>query len=204
MEVVVWWELGLLLTLAGATGLLGYLYYYYRTNTQTKLKQYLHQSMTYTKRIEKFLAGSSNRQEQILLIQIKRWRENIEKLVQKLNLYYQTQHPEKDLSDIQRNIVTLEAKLGTDLQADSRLRVEVELQNYYQQLLTLQQAELQIQASVGLLNKIYAHLLTTHNTPYVADYYRLLDEVNEEVNCLEAYVVSLYEVKVGPQLANNI
>lgn len=202
MNNIGWWELGILLALAGATGLLSYLYYYYRNNTQTQLKQYLRQSITYTKRIENFLAGSSNRQEQLLLLQIKRWRENIEKLIEELSLHYQNQRLQQNLDDIQQNIVTLETQLATNLPPGSRLQLEVALQGYYQQRLTLQQAELQVQATVGLLNKIYGHLLNTHSTPYVVDYYRLLTDVNEEVNCLEAYVVSLYEVKASSQFLN--
>ena len=60
---------------------------------------------------------------------------------------------------------------------------------------TIQQAEIQVETTVALLGTIYSQLLIQQSTSHVADYQRLADNVNDEVQRLRDYLEALQEVK---------
>ena len=57
-------------------------------------------------------------------------------------------------------------------------------------------AEIQVETTVAVLGTIYSKLLANESTFRVADYGRLLDDVDEELHCLQDHLEALKEVKL--------
>jgi hypothetical protein len=64
---------------------------------------------------------------------------------------------------------------------------------------TIKRAEIQIESTVSRLGTIYSQLLTSQSTSQVADYSRLAENVDEEVQVLQEQLEALREVKLGAE-----
>lgn len=208
--------LGGIVSLVGGGWWLIQLFYRGQTNDQTHLKNHLQQAVVYTAQIEHLLKSSPNHQRQQLLTQIYNWQKTIEELVQGLANLYQNDLINHDMVNLPKVIIDLEQQLATGTNPALRPYWEHIVTQRKGQLLaleqlqiTMQQAEIQVETTVALLGTIYSQLLIQQSTSNVADYQRLTDNVNDEVQRLRDYLEALQEVKhlsfkqVDGRLVNN-
>lgn len=162
----------------------------------------LQQAAIYTAQIERLLKSNPSHQRQQLLSQIYNWQKTIEELVQGLTGLRQNDLINRDVVDLPEVIADLEQQLVLETNPALRPHLEHILTQRKAQLLaleqlqiTVQQAEIQVETTVALLGTIYSQLLIQQSTSHVADYQRLADNVNDEVQRLRDYLEALQEVK---------
>jgi hypothetical protein len=163
---------------------------------------HLQQAAVYTTQIERLLKSNPSHQRQQLLTQIYNWQKTIEELVQGLTSLRQNDLINRDVVDLPEVIADLEQQLATETNPALRPHLEHILTQRKAQLLalehlqiTVQQAEIQVETTVALLGTIYSQLLIQQSTSHIADYQRLADNVNDEVQRLRDYLEALQEVK---------
>jgi hypothetical protein len=173
-----------------------------RTAGQADLKPHLQEAAIYTEQIEQFLKASPNQQPRQLLGQIHKWQQTIEELARSLATLNQNDLMVRDLVTVPKVITDLEQQLAAETNPALRSPLEYMLAQRKNQLAalerlqtTMRQAEIQIEMTVALLGTIYSQLLTQQSTSHVADYHRLADNVDEEVQRLQDYLEALQEVK---------
>jgi hypothetical protein len=122
--------------------------------------------------------------------------------VQGLANVHQNDLVNRDVVNLPKVIAELEQQLTTQTNPALRPHLEHILTQRKGQLLALeqlqitsQQAEIQVETTVALLGTIYSQLLIQQSTSHVADYQRLADNVNDEVQRLKDYLEALQEVK---------
>jgi len=110
----------------------------------------------------------------------------------------------KDLKQVPKSIASLEARISRESEPMMIAQLERTLEHRRQQLATLeklqlniQMAEVKIESTLSMLGTIYSQILTGQSTRQMADYRRLLDEVDEEVYTLQDHLEALEEVKLG-------
>ena len=103
---------------------------------------------------------------------------------------------------VPKAIENLEKELACQVAPILRTQLEQTLSNRQKQLAslrqlqtTIKQVEIQLENTVALLGTIYSHLLAAHSTNQVADYHRLLVDVDQAVNRLQDYLSALQEVR---------
>jgi hypothetical protein len=175
-----------------------------QTGDQTPPETCLRQATLYTEQIERVLKANPNRQQQQLLTRVHRWRQTIEALARRLNGWRQNSLLYQDLSDVPPLITSLEQQLASESDPALRAYLERILTRRRNQLTALEQwqttirrAEIQIETTVAVFGTIYSQLLTNQSTSHVADYSRLLAEIDEEVYSLQDHLEALKEVKSG-------
>jgi hypothetical protein len=195
------WLGGIVSLVAGGWWLIQ-LFYQGQTSGQTHFKTQLQQAAIYTTQIEQLLKDSPNYQRQQLLSQIYNWQKTIEELVQGLASLHQNDLVNRDVVNLPKVIAELEQQLATQTNPALRPQLEHIVTQRKGQLLaleqlqvTIQQAEIQVETTVALLGTIYSQLLIQQSTSHVADYQRLADNVNDEVQRLRDYLEALQEVK---------
>ena len=173
-----------------------------------ELRDYLAQAEAYREGITQLVAQSpthfNRARVQEVERQIERWQASLAILTQRVDQFRQNELLQADLQSIPRAIQRLE----TQLTAASSPRIEQELvrtlANRRQQLATLETlretmewAEIKIENTITMLGTLYSQALTSQSKGEVADYRRLLTEVEEESRALGDYVEALGEVKLG-------
>ncbi len=197
-----WGWLGGIVGLVGGGWWLIQLFYGGQSTDPTHLKVQLQQAAIYTAQIEHMLKSSPSQQRQQLLSQIYNWQKTIEELVQGLAGLRQNDLVNRDVATLPKVIADLEQQLATEINPALRPHLEHIVAQRKGQLLaleqlqiTIQQAEIQVETTVALLGTIYSQLLIQQSTSHVADYQRLADNVNDEVQRLRDYLEALQEVK---------
>ena len=61
---------------------------------------------------------------------------------------------------------------------------------------SIQMAEIKMESTLSMLGTIYSQILAGQSTRQVADYRRLLNEIDEEVHTLQDHLEALEEVKL--------
>jgi hypothetical protein len=201
---LVWWGLGGVIFLLGGGWLLAQTSQSDNVNNQTRLTSSVRQAAIYSEQIELLLKSSPKRQQQQLLAQIRRWRQAIEELAQTVAGLRQDELIQRDSNSVPGFIADLERQLTTESHPDLRRHLEYTLTQRQNQLMAIEQlqttvrrAEIQIDTTVAVLGTIYSKLLANQSVFQVADYGRLLDEVDEEVQRLHDHLEALKEVKLG-------
>jgi len=204
---LLWWGLGSVIFLLGGGWLLAQTSRSDNVNNQPQLTSSLRQATIYSEQIERLLKDSPKRQQQQLLTQIRRWQQAIEDLTQTVAGLRQDELIQHDLDSVPGFIADLERQLTAESHPDLRHHLEYTLTQRKNQLMAIEQlqttvrrAEIQIETTVAVLGTIYSKLLANQSVFQVADYSRLLDEVDEEVQRLQDYLEALKEVKLGSLL----
>jgi len=198
------WGLAGVITLAGSVWLVGQLFRRPQTDDSSSLDAALRQTAIYTAQIEQVLESAPPHQRRQLRERINRWRQTIEALTQNIARLRQNDLIRRDLARVPDAIADLERQLVAEAHSPLRAYLEQTLTQRKNQLAALEQlqtlnkgAEIQIETTTALLGTIYSQLLTGQSTSDVADYGRLLDEVDEEVLCLQDHLEALKEVKMA-------
>ena len=145
-------------------------------------------------------SGYDHRQQ--LATQVERWSEAIETLVERIAGLRQHTMLANDLAAVPQAIETLTTQLAIQTDPVLRRQLHHTLSSRQKQLAalellqsTISQAEFQLENTISLLGTIYSQLLTGQSTHHVADYGRIMAEVDEEMHCLEDRLEALREVK---------
>ncbi len=171
-----------------------------------KLEQYLSQARAYRQQIERVLksgpAGEQPRRE-ALIRQVETWTEAVTRLVERLQELQQDDIIRRDLRDTPRAIAALQTRLARETDPGLKAQLERTLASRQKQLTALEdlqhtmaRAEMQIESALSMLGAIYSQLLTGQSTSQVADYSRLAEDVDEEVQRLHDHLEALREVKL--------
>ncbi|MFL7794826.1 MAG: hypothetical protein AB8I69_21975 [Anaerolineae bacterium] len=158
----------------------------------------------YTQRVEELLRTNPNEhQQQQLLAQIRTWQGMIETMVQTLASLDQNEYTiQDDLRRLPGTVARLEGQLIEE--TDPHLRADLEqmlLQHKNQQRslgqlqTTRRRAKIQVERAAAVLGTIYSQLLTYRSTSHVANYQRLVDDVAQEVVCLQEYLEALHDLE---------
>jgi len=139
-----------------------------------------------------------------LVTQVDEWVQAIEDLAVRVDDFQQNSLIRHDLESVPEYIVDLENRLHAETNPSTRAELERTLNNRRSQLASLQQlettmkrAEIQIESTLSALGTIYSQILTGQSTHHVADYSRLAEDVDEEVQTLQDQLEALEEVKLG-------
>lgn len=132
------------------------------------------------------------------------WTNSIKVLAQRVDNIQRNKLISQDLETVPKSISKLEARLAkeTDPMMIAELeRTVVHRRNQLAALEKLQKtkewAEIKIESTLSLLGTIYSQILTGQSKDHVADYRRLLDDIDEEVHSLQDYLEALEEVKLS-------
>lgn len=187
-----------------------------RTEQQTRrphvsdstLQSHIDKAVAYQAEIKRLASGASKESERVrlqeLVAHIDNWLEAIKQLVQRLDDFRQNKLVQQDLKAVPRAITNLEEQLTTE--TDPTLRVELERtlanrQNQRDNLEKLQKsmrwAEIKIESTLSLLGTIHSQVLASQSKNHVADYRRLVDQVDEEVHGLQDHLEALDEVRLS-------
>jgi len=167
---------------------------------------YLKQALAYQSNINQTLQATAGKryypQQQRLVAQIDLWVEAVDALVEQisgLDHHFLLQH---DLVAVPKAIKNLEKELASQTEPIFRTQLEQTLSNRQKQLAslrqlqtTIKQVEIQLENTLALLGTIYSHLLAAQSTNQVADYHRILADVDQAVNRLQDYLDALQEVR---------
>lgn len=139
-----------------------------------------------------------------LAAHMRQWTEAIEALVQRVNGYRQNPLIRQDLKQVPQAIERLESRLAgeTDPLVRTELARALDNRRQQQQSLTalnqtMQRAEIKIENTLSLLGTLYSQVLAGQSKDHVANYRRILANVDEEVHTLQDYLSALDEVKFG-------
>ena len=177
-------------------------------NHEDPLPNYLDQALIYRRQIDQILRATSKEDNsahrQRLATRLNHWVEAIRDLVERISGLRHNNLIQYDLVNVPKAIENLEARLAPQADPVLRLQLERVLVNRKKQLAslallqnTITQAEFQIENTLALLGTVYSQILTSHSTNQVADYGRLLVEVDEEVHRLQDQLEALQEVKAS-------
>ena len=135
---------------------------------------------------------------------IDHWQSSLHALVRQIDLFRQNPLLQRDLKAVPKAIARLEAELADAPSPQIRQALERTLANRRQQLVVLEElrditrwAEVKVENTVSILGAIYSQALMSQSTGQVADYGRLLADIEEEARALDDYVTTLAEVKLG-------
>ncbi len=173
-----------------------------------ELRDYLAQAEAYREGITQLVAQSPTHFNRVRVQeverQIERWQASLAILTQRVDQFRQNELLQADLQSIPQAIQRLETQLTAALSPRIEQELARTLANRRQQLATLktlqetmQWAEIKIENTVTMLGTLYSQALTSQSKGEVADYRRLLTEVEEESRALGDYVDALAEVKLG-------
>jgi hypothetical protein len=177
-------------------------------NHEALLPNYLDQALIYRGQIDQILRATSKEDNsahrQRLATRLNHWVEAIRDLAERISGLRNDNVIQQDRINVPKAIENLEAQLAPQTDPVLRLQLERLLVNRKKQLAslvllqnTITQAEFQIENTLALLGTIYSQILTSHSTNQVADYGRLLVEVDEDVHRLQDQLEALQEVKAS-------
>ncbi len=176
--------------------------------SDNKLQGYVEQAQAYQREIDYLAQNTANTftQNRVaeLAAHVQVWTTSISSLAQRIEDFRQNKLIIKDLKEVPKSIANLEARL--DSESDSMIIAELErtLANRQQQFAALeklqrniQMAEIKIENTLSLLGTVYSQILAGQSTQQVAEYRRLLVEIDEEVHILQDHLEALEEVKMA-------
>lgn len=139
-----------------------------------------------------------------MVVLVDDWVATVHDLADRVDGFRQNELIQRDLQTVPKAVSDLEKRLEKAENAMVQEELARTLANRRQQLAaleklrdTMQWAEMRIESTVSMLGTIYSQLLIGRSKGQVADYGRLLDEANEEVEALHDYLDALQEVKTA-------
>ena len=172
------------------------------------LRNYLERAQAYQVAIKELTRQSStsfNRGRMNNLTgQVDHWYNSLFALVQQVEAFQQNALLQQDLARVPQAIDRLETELAAASSPRPEQALERTLHNRRLQLdslqnleATMQWAELKVESTVSMLGSIYSQAVMSQSKNQVADYRRLLDDIEEEARSLDDYVAVLAEIKLG-------
>jgi len=133
-----------------------------------------------------------------LAAHVRTWTGSIADLAQRIENFRQNKLIGKDLKEVPKSITTLEPRLEGENDPVIRGELKRTLTSRRQQLAALEKlqrstrlAEIKMESTLSMLGAIYSQILAGQSTRQVADYRRLLDEIDEEVHTLQDQLEAL-------------
>ncbi|MEZ4709842.1 MAG: hypothetical protein R3A44_21735 [Caldilineaceae bacterium] len=172
------------------------------------LRRYLEQARAYEVGILELTHSASGEFNRTRIAELNRhidhWQKSLAALVQRVDDFQQNELLQHDLQAIPRAVVRLESQLAEASSERIRHELARTLTNRQQQLTSLQNlrdlmqwAEIKIENTVSMLGAIYSQALMSQSKGQVANYQRLLADVEEEARSLDDYVAAVTEIKLG-------
>jgi len=176
--------------------------------TSKTIRVHLDKAQAYKEQIHTLIQATSDEAVNIrlrdLATQVDEWVQAIQDLAVRVDNFQQNSLIHHDLESVPEYIADLENRLQAETNPSTRAELERTLNNRRSQLASLQQlettmkrAEIQIESTLSALGTIYSQILTGQSTHHVADYSRLAEDVDEEVQSLQDQLEALEEVKLG-------
>ncbi|MBV7339210.1 hypothetical protein KFU94_65550 [Chloroflexi bacterium TSY] len=176
-------------------------------NNET-LRSYLTQAQAYHQGIVTLVNQASSEFNRARLTELTRyidhWQSSLVALIQRVDQFQQNALLQHDLKAVPKAIARLETQLAEASSAQIQRELKRTLTNREQQLSalenlhhTMQWAEIKIENTVSILGTIYSQALMSQSKGQVANYQRLLLDVEEEARALDDYVATLTEIKLG-------
>ena len=172
------------------------------------LQAHVERAEAYQSEIDRLAQNSMDRDNQSrvreLAEHVEAWTTSITNLAQRIEDFRHNKLISQDLKEVPNSIVSLEARLSRE--SDPLMIVELErtAANRRHQLAVLeklqrsiQMAEIKMESTLSMLGIIYSQILAGQSTRQVADYRRLLNEIDEEVHTLQDHLEALEEVKLA-------
>ncbi|MEZ4657458.1 MAG: hypothetical protein R2911_07795 [Caldilineaceae bacterium] len=135
---------------------------------------------------------------------IDHWQQSLTALVQRVDDFQKNELLQHDLQTVPQAVARLESQLAKAPSERMRQELMRTLTNRRQQLESLQNlrdmmqwAEVKIENTVSMLGAIYSQALMSQSKGQVANYQRLLADVQEEARSLDDYVAAVAEIKFG-------
>jgi hypothetical protein len=132
------------------------------------------------------------------------WQNSLRALVGRIDSFQQNTVLQHDLATVPEAIFRLEAQLAAGPPPRLEQELNRTLANRRRQLEALENlrstmdwAEIKVETTVSMLGAIYSQALMSQSKGQVADYRRLLADVEEEARSLDDYVAALAAVKLG-------
>jgi hypothetical protein len=178
------------------------------------LRGYVERAMAYQTEINRLAqnaAGPSEHQRVgDLAAHVRNWTEAITALAGRIDAFQQNKLINQDLKSVPQAIDRLEERLQAESDPVIAAEMERSLSHRRTQLEALEKlqrtirwAEIKIESTLSLLGTIYSQILAGQSREQVADYRRLLNEIDEEVLTLQDHLQALEEVKFGDTLARQ-
>jgi hypothetical protein len=172
------------------------------------IRMHLDKAQAYKEQIHNIIQATPdeevNHRLRDLATQVDEWAQAIEDLAVRVDKFQQNTLIHHDLESVPEYIEDLESRLQDETNPGTRVELERTLNNRRSQLASLQQlentmkrAEIQIESTLSALGTIYSQILTGQSTNHVADYSRLSEDVDEEVQSLQDQLEALEEIKLG-------
>lgn len=155
------------------------------------------------KKLARRAGGSYSRARLDALVrETQHWNQSLRSLASRVDAFHQDSLLQRDLESVPRDIQRLETQLKATDADHLRNSIERALDNRRHQLASLQKladtmhwAEFKIETTLSVLGALYSQAHVSQSKGKVADYGRLLEEIEEEARSLDDYVTSLAEVK---------
>lgn len=173
------------------------------------LRRYMEQANAYESGLLELTTSASSEFNQTRLAElhgtIRHWQDSLSALVQRVDDFHHNELLQHDLEAVPQAVTRLERQLEDASNGRIRQELERTLANRRQQLSSLHSlnemmewAELKIENTVSMLGSLYSQALMSQSKGQVANYQRLLADVEEEARSLDDYVATIAEVKFGP------
>jgi hypothetical protein len=132
------------------------------------------------------------------------WQDTLEELALRVDAFKRNAIVQADLKRVPQAIEELEVRQAQEENALVRAELTRTLDNRRKQWAaldklhsTMRWGEVKLENTVAMLGTIYSQALISQSKGKVADYQRLLDQVDEEVHVLQDYLVALEAIKMG-------
>jgi len=176
--------------------------------SDASLQSYVEQAEAYQAEITRLAQNPANANNQSRLQEmashVQAWTLSITTLAHRIEEFRQNKLIGKDLKEVPKSIANLEERLAREANPSIKTELERTVTNRRQQLASLQKlqhniqmAEIKIESTLSMLGTIYSQILAGQSTRQVADYRRLLNEIDEEVHTLQDHLEALEEVKLA-------
>lgn len=181
----------------------------------SKLQAYLEQAQAYQTGLLELARNAPNEFNRSRLDNLTRhidhWQNSLHALVRQVEIFQHNPLLQRDLKAVPKAIARLETELTEAPSPQVQSALERTLNNRRQQLAALESlrdmtrwAEVKIENTVSILGSLYSQALMSQSTGQVADYQRLLAEIEDEAQALDDYVTTLAEVKLGGASAGDV
>lgn len=171
-----------------------------------RLREQLAQADAYAAGVKR-LAGSARNQFNRarmtdLLNQTEHWQQSLRALVTRVDDYRHNHLLQRDLATLPQAIHRLESELAESSSPRVAGELERTLENRHRQLdalksleTTMRAAEVKIESTVSVLGALYSQAHASQAKGQVADFRRVLTDIEEEARTLDDYVAVLADVK---------
>ena len=182
-----------------------------KTVQDDTLRAYIAQAEAYQVEIDRLVQDATDtttkQRGQEMGTHVQTWVTSVTALVHRIENFKHNKLIRKDLKDVPRAIIKLEKRLSDESNEMVATELERTLVNRRHQLASLEtlqrniaMAEVKIENTLSMLGIIYSQFLAGQSTRQVADYRRLMTDINDEVQMLQDHLEALEEVKLARSL----